>query len=196
MEATPNISLVPSLYALLLDIHSSNIPQPSRRALLRTCARPLTASLYTKSFIVLVVSTRNCFLRFSQTQWSIWLSAVTIGSPAQDAAAKYQAPLLCRSKEGRIPQSYDVFLSPGWTLEQHSAAIDRDLTPYVRWVLDNKILNRVEYHGYDIDDELLATIRSDIYFDMFECSHMVQMPPLDGPQVRIFGSFSPFSRLS
>ncbi len=75
--------------------------------------------------------------------------------PAQDAAAKYQAPLLCHS-ESRIPESYAVFLSPGWTLEQHSAAIDQDLTPYIRWVLDRKILDRVVYHGEDTDDELLA----------------------------------------
>jgi hypothetical protein len=94
-----------------------------------------------------------------------------------DANSRYEAPLLCNmSSEDLVPQSYGVFLSPGWTLENHFEAIGRNLTSHIRWVWDRTIVvDQVVYHAERIDDGLLAKIGDDRYVDTVSCDYRVHI---------------------
>jgi len=75
--------------------------------------------------------------------------------------ASYQAPLLGDLPlENFVPEEYIVYLVPNHSLEQHSAAIHRDITPFVRTTL-RLIKDRIVYGGRGIDGELLSAIRAD-----------------------------------
>ena len=60
-----------------------------------------------------------------------------------------------------VPGGYFVYLLPGHTLAQHSAAIGRDIQPYIFTVLDYIHKDRTVYAGRGIDEELLDLIRMD-----------------------------------
>jgi len=75
--------------------------------------------------------------------------------------SSYQAPLLGSPPlENFIPGEYFVHLSPDHSLEQHSATIHRDITPYAK---DTRRFHKAKnvYYGRGIDDELLSAIRAD-----------------------------------
>ena len=59
------------------------------------------------------------------------------------------------------PGGYIVYLHPGHTLAQHSAAIGRDIQPFVFTVLRLIHKTRTVYIGKNIDEELLDLIRMD-----------------------------------
>jgi len=59
------------------------------------------------------------------------------------------------------PRGYFVYLLPGHTLAQHSAAIGRDIQPHISRVLDSIHKDRTVYIGKNIDEELLDLIRMD-----------------------------------
>jgi hypothetical protein len=98
------------------------------------------------------------------------------------ANSKYEAPLLCSmSSEDLVPQSYGVFLSPGWTLENHFEAVGTILTSNIRWVWDRTIVaDRVVYHAERINDVLLAKIRADRFVDHVSCGYKIHMAASDG----------------
>ena len=65
-------------------------------------------------------------------------------------------------EEEIVPHIFSVILSPGHSLEAHSEAIHRDLTPYVSSVLHDTKKHRVLYGGERVDDEILRAIRADL----------------------------------
>ncbi|KAH6711535.1 hypothetical protein BKA61DRAFT_611155 [Leptodontidium sp. MPI-SDFR-AT-0119] len=74
----------------------------------------------------------------------------------------YHAPLRHSGGAGPIvPGYYSVFLFPGHSIEEHSAAIKTDITQYIMFVFDKLYTDRVVYSARGIDDDLLAAIRSD-----------------------------------
>lgn len=86
----------------------------------------------------------------------------------------YEAPLLGQlALENYIPGEYFVYLAPGHSLEEHSAAIHRDITPYVGNSSFFKKKNA--YYGRGIDDELLSAIRADPKVDQVRRNQRLQM---------------------
>ena len=77
-----------------------------------------------------------------------------------------EAPLLPPNAklEHFITGHYGVYLLPGHTLRKHFEVIQTELTPYIRYVLDGVPLEgvpRVVYGCREVDDVMLAAIRSD-----------------------------------
>jgi hypothetical protein len=74
-----------------------------------------------------------------------------------------EAPLLPHDAdlEKFVPGFYGVYLVPGHTLHQHIETVKTDLTPYIYNIFDRLYPDRVVYGCEDVDDELLAAIRSD-----------------------------------
>jgi hypothetical protein len=74
-----------------------------------------------------------------------------------------KAPLEKDENYTHNPGGYFVNLYPSHTLEQHSAAVGRDIQPYVRFVLGENfgVKDRVVYCGTGIDGDLLDLIRLD-----------------------------------
>jgi hypothetical protein len=75
----------------------------------------------------------------------------------------YEAPL--RSHGGKVeelvPANYGVFLFPGHSLKQHYEFIKNDLTPLIMYGLDTLYTDRVVFCARNVDEALLAAIRSD-----------------------------------
>ncbi|KAK3314307.1 hypothetical protein B0H66DRAFT_537554 [Apodospora peruviana] len=119
-------------------------------------------------------------------------TTTTMGS---SAAKPYKAPL---TPEGTDPKkdlvepiSYLVYLAPGHTLEKLSEAIGRDITPYVRNVVDFDYYvenNQVVFVAERVDDKLLDDIRSDTgveqvqYNGKWRLDDILQSQDGDGPQ--------------
>jgi hypothetical protein len=83
-------------------------------------------------------------------------------APNEQAAAPIRAPLgICRPEYPHAPGGYIVHLRPGHTLWQHSAAVGRDMQPYVRHIFDSLYPDHIMYTGGGIDEELLDLIRRD-----------------------------------
>jgi len=62
-----------------------------------------------------------------------------------------------------------IFLAPGHSLQAHSEAIHRNITPHVYTTFDKLYGDdKVVYLGASIDDELLAAIRSDPKVELVE----------------------------
>jgi hypothetical protein len=82
--------------------------------------------------------------------------------------ATYQAPLRGCGEGDVVSQSYIVYLAPGHSLEQHSAIIKKDITPYVEHIYD-MYTEKVVYVGKRIDQDLLQAIRADKRVELVEC---------------------------
>jgi hypothetical protein len=90
--------------------------------------------------------------------------ALAILSPSLlfDAFAyPYQAPL--QSGDGCIPKSYFVFLKPGYPFERHIAIVGTDKHVYFKAyeLFGEPAGINDSYSAKDVDDALLAIIRSD-----------------------------------
>jgi hypothetical protein len=77
-----------------------------------------------------------------------------------------EAPLLPPNAnlEHFVTGYYGVYLLPGHTLQKHFKVIQTDLTPYIRYVRDGLFVDRVQrvvYGCREVDDVMLAAIRSD-----------------------------------
>ena len=72
--------------------------------------------------------------------------------------------------------TYSVFLFPGVSLEQHKLAIDRgaDLDSATIFVRHDVDMDQIYYHA-KLDDDLLASVRSDTGVDFVECSQTPQL---------------------
>jgi hypothetical protein len=104
----------------------------------------------------------------------------------QAVKQNYEAPLISDPHLRKIPQSYWVVFHPGHKLIAHSAAIGLDIEPHIRTIfafgkgiweggrVHDGIIMRpftepdyppedltIHYEGKDIDEKLLAAIRSD-----------------------------------
>lgn len=86
-----------------------------------------------------------------------------------------QAPLR-QCGEGVVLNTYSVFLFPGVSLEQHKLAIDRgaDLDSATIFVRHDVDMDQIYYHA-KLDDDLLASVRSDTGVDFVECSQTPQL---------------------
>ena len=83
--------------------------------------------------------------------------------PPPNLSNTHKAPLK-KCENPRFPHwpgGYFVYFHPDHTLAQHSAAVGRDMQPYVKRVLDFLYKDRVVYIGHHIDGELLDLIRMD-----------------------------------
>jgi hypothetical protein len=63
--------------------------------------------------------------------------------------------------EDVVAGNYGVYLFPGYSLEQHSEFIKNDLTRHIMHIFDTLYTDRVVYSSRNVDDLLLAAIRSD-----------------------------------
>jgi soluble P-type ATPase len=79
-----------------------------------------------------------------------------------------------------VPGNYGVFLFPGHSIEQHSAAIKTDITPHIMHIVNKLWADRVVYSVRNIDNDLLAAIRSDPGVEFVELDHAP-------PQLRLVG---------
>lgn len=66
------------------------------------------------------------------------------------------------------PETYEVRLLPGHSLESHFEAIKKDLTPFIEHVFDPPP-HQVVYLATRFNEELLATIRSDSNIEYVAC---------------------------
>ncbi|CZR55855.1 uncharacterized protein PAC_05743 [Phialocephala subalpina] len=74
---------------------------------------------------------------------------------------RYEAPLRSYgSPEEVIPGSYAMWLYPGHSLQQHFDVVLADLKVHISGTL-HAIVKHVIYIASNVDDELLAAIRSD-----------------------------------
>jgi hypothetical protein len=93
--------------------------------------------------------------------------------PPQNLPDTGKAPLkkIQNPRFSHNPGRYFVYLHPDHTLAQHSAAVGRDMQPYVQALLDFLYKDRVVYIGGNIDGELLDLIRMDsgVEFVREEC---------------------------
>lgn len=73
-----------------------------------------------------------------------------------------EAPLLPpnANPEHFVTEHYRVHLLLGHTLQKHFEVIQTDLTPYIYHVFDKFYVDRDFYGCRDVDDVLLASIRS------------------------------------
>ena len=77
--------------------------------------------------------------------------------------------------DGRIfkhlPGVYTVYLSSGHSIQQHSATIQKRITPYMRSTFDGIPIHEIVYRASGIDEKLLSAIRSDPIVYLVECGH-------------------------
>ena len=122
----------------------------------------------------------------------------TINTPYQAPFSNPNAPL-----EGDVtPHSYNIYLSPGYSLDEHNA--HHGHSENVRTVLtgEEKYKDNVVYLGTNINDDLLARIRADPKVVMVEYdqlitgestgspSHLAPLEKCDGPiSERVEGSY-------
>jgi hypothetical protein len=119
---------------------------------------------------------------------------------AESAKSNYEAPLTDPDPHlRRIPQSYWVIFHPGHTWIAHSVATVADIEPHIRFIfsfgkdgieggrVDGGIVIKpfteidyppkdisIHYDGRDIDDNLLAAIRSDPGVKTVEYIHYIK----------------------
>lgn len=74
-----------------------------------------------------------------------------------------------------MPGFYGVYLFPGHSIEQHSAAIKTDLTPYITHIFDKHYTDRVVYSARNVDNSLLAAIRSDLGVEYVTYDYSVEI---------------------
>ena len=67
-----------------------------------------------------------------------------------------------------MPETYGVRLLPGHSLEAHFAAINFNLTPFIEHVFDPPP-DQIVYLATGVNDDLLATIRSDPRIEYVAC---------------------------
>jgi hypothetical protein len=67
-----------------------------------------------------------------------------------------------------MPETYGVRLLPGHSLEDHFAAINYNLTPFIEHVFEPPP-DQVVYLAMGVNDELLATIRLDPHIEYVAC---------------------------
>lgn len=85
------------------------------------------------------------------------------------SSIKYEAPLLCDSEsEYIVPHSYIVCLAPGYSLEQHAAAINMDAAVFVHHAYAF-IKEQVHYIARPVEETLLKAIRSDPKVEDVQC---------------------------
>jgi len=98
-----------------------------------------------------------------------WGAKSMIGlSPSEDIRnALYKAPLHPEVVDPKFLEpdlSYLIYLARGHTLQKHSEAIDRDITPYIREILKLPYYverDQVVFSCERVDDKMLDDIRSD-----------------------------------
>lgn len=83
---------------------------------------------------------------------AIWKSSTT----------KHQAPFQNKYDplERHIPEEYGIYLAQGYSVEQHSATVQHDITPHIRTIFGFNE-DKLVYWGQRIDEELLSVIRAD-----------------------------------
>lgn len=84
----------------------------------------------------------------------------------------YQARFSCpTADQSRLPNSYIVWLAPGYSLQEHAMTIRHNVATHFRSETDVYITSggKVIYCGFDINDELLRVIRSDENVELVEC---------------------------
>lgn len=85
---------------------------------------------------------------------------------------QYQAPIQCpHNPEDRSPQSYIVYLQYHHTLEKHSSAINRDITPYVKDVYEEG--RKMVYSSVGVDEGMLEAIMGDENVWFVECAEVL-----------------------
>jgi hypothetical protein len=91
-------------------------------------------------------------------------------------APTYEADLFPHDTkpEEVVAGQYGVFLFPGHSLEQHSEFIKTDLTPHIMHIFSFD-KNRVIYSARDVNDLLLAAIRSDPGVEYVEYDYKVEL---------------------
>jgi hypothetical protein len=104
-------------------------------------------------------------------------AAAQVQYPLHLLPAPYEAPLrsLGGKPEDLVPGNYGVFLFPGHSLEQHFKAVKIDLTPHIMYIFDAIYKDRVVYSARNIDDGLLAAIRSDPGVEVVDYDYKVSV---------------------
>jgi hypothetical protein len=98
-------------------------------------------------------------------------------SPAP--ATKHIAPYVCNWPPAQvIPKHFEVHLAPGHSLQQHSLAIEEDITPFVHGQVSGLYGSGTVYLGHMIDDDLLRKIREDENVTYVECNYISYRPSL------------------
>ncbi|KAI9709481.1 MAG: snoRNA-binding rRNA-processing protein [Bogoriella megaspora] len=78
------------------------------------------------------------------------------------------APLHCNGDRSRIvPDKYIILLLPGHSVQKHSQAVGRDMSKYVKGF--NNYMNKALWYTAKLDEDLLASVRSDAGVDSVEC---------------------------
>jgi hypothetical protein len=88
------------------------------------------------------------------------LSLLFATMPNLAITASYEAPLR-GEPDDIVPGNYAVYLFPNYSLEQHSRTIKTDIALHIMNIFDTLYYDRVVYSAQDVDDSLLAAIRSD-----------------------------------
>ena len=84
----------------------------------------------------------------------------------------YRARFSCGADDqSRLPNSYIVWLAPGYSLQEHAMTIRHNVHLHFRSETDVYITSggKVIYCGFDISDELLEVIRADENVELVEC---------------------------
>ena len=100
-------------------------------------------------------------------------------NPLQASSPSYQAPLHnCNTGLERVPESYIVYLAPGYSLEKHSEVVGRDVREFLNHVYDI-CTGKVVYVGRPVDEGLLKAIRGDKGVEKVECEDVPQPDALE-----------------
>lgn len=98
-------------------------------------------------------------------------------------AADYRAPLLNADipESHKVKGSYSVFLRPGYSYEQHKAAVSHviDLDTHSEHVSTDMLPGMVYYGAFGISDEALDAIRADKNVATVEVDVKVDIPEHD-----------------
>jgi hypothetical protein len=89
--------------------------------------------------------------------------SVDVDAKHSETNKSYESPLTESNPESRRRRkTYQVMLRPGHTIQDHNAAIGMKIEPYTRYISGFKEWNtRIFYTAGNIEDRLLAAIRSD-----------------------------------
>lgn len=70
-----------------------------------------------------------------------------------------------------LPGAFTVCLTSGHSFQQHSATIQKGITPYMRSTFDGIPIHKIVYRAGGIDEKLLSAIQSDPMVYLVECGH-------------------------
>ena len=100
--------------------------------------------------------------------------------------SSYQADLHCDGPdEYKVPDSYSVFLHPGYSLSQHKRFLSDDIDleariTHVFWEDTDRF--PINYYA-DLDDGMLDSVRRDWGVDFIECEGMAYIgDPVEDPE--------------